>query len=191
MAGLAGMLNRVALLLLAVLTGCHVRAGVDAASHINGPLRTLMSQSTVTRGSEVTNLPTANGDNYSLEAGFGNQTITVNTVLAVHDVSSTTFTPGAGYIASTLGADVRWSILHWKGLSPSLAAGPARMMLLDRTSGERTWGNGVRAVAGLSYQLGPVALYGDVYHEHVVFSGGAAEGTTKLDGVTFGLALQP
>jgi hypothetical protein len=178
-------------LLAAALTGCHVRAGVDATSQINGPLHTLMSQSTVTRSSGVTNLPTANGDNYSLEAGFGNQTITVNTLLAVHDVSSTSFTPGAGYLATTLGADVRWSVLHWKGLSPQLAAGPARMMLLDRTTGERTWGNGVRAEAGLQYKFGPVAVYGDVYHEVMMFGGGAAEGTTKLDGVTFGLALQP
>jgi hypothetical protein len=184
------MLTRLAVL-LAVLTGCHVRAGVDAASQINGPLRTLMSQSTVTRTSGVTNLPTADGGSYALEAGFGTQTITVNTMLAVHDVTATSFTPGAGYLATTLGADVRWSVLHWKGLSPSIAAGPARMLLLDRTTGERTWGNGVRATAGVQYKLGPVAIYGDLYHEVVMFGGGAAAGTTQLDGVTLGLALQP
>jgi hypothetical protein len=112
-------------------------------------------------------------------------------LLAVHDVTSTSFTAGAGYLATTLGADVRWSMFRWKGLSPTVAAGPARMLLLDRSTGERAWGNAVRFGAGLQYRLGSVAIYGDVYREAVAFSDGAATGTTMLDGVTFGLALQP
>src|SRR5262249_48304553 len=111
--------------------------------------------------------------------------------LAVHDVTSTSFTPGAGYLATTVGGNVRWMMLHWKGLSPTLAAGPARMMLLDRSSGQRTWGNALRVSSGLQYKLGPVAIYGDVYREAVQFSSGAATGTTMLDGVTVGLAIQP
>jgi hypothetical protein len=174
-----------------VLSACHLRAGLDATSRASGPLHTLMTQSTVTRSDGVLNLPTDNGRNYSLEAGFGNSTFTVNTVLAVHDVTSTSFTAGAGYLATTIGADVRWSMFRWKNLSPSLAAGPARMMLLDRTTGDRTWGNGVRFGAGAQYRLGPVAIYGDLYREVVAFGGGPADGTTTLDGITFGLALQP
>jgi hypothetical protein len=174
-----------------VVSGCHLRTGLDAASRINGPLGTLMSQSSVSRSAGVLNLPTTDGRNYSLEAGFGNSTITVNGLLAVHDVTSTSFTAGPGYLATTLGADVRWSMFRWKGLSPTVAAGPARMMLLDRSTGERTWGNAVRFGAGVQYRLGPVALFGDVYREAVAFSDGAATGTTTLDGVTLGLALQP
>ena len=177
--------------LLAVLTGCHLRGGFDAASRVNGPLHTLMSQSTVSRSDGVTNLPTDKPGSYALEAGFGTHTLTVNTVLAVHDVSSTSFTPGAGYIPATVGANVRWAALRWKGFEPTVAAGPVRMMLLDRTTGDRTWGNGIRAVAGVQYRLGPVALYGDLYHETIVFGGGVAQGTSQLDGVTFGVAVHP
>jgi hypothetical protein len=173
-----------------VLPGCHLRAGMDAASRASGPLRTVMSQSTVSRDG-VVNLPPTSGRNYALEAGFGNSTFTFNGVLAVHDVTSTSFTPGAGYLTSTLGADVRWAVLRWKGLSPSLAAGPARVLLVDRTTGDRTWGNALRFGGGAQYRIGPIAIYGDVYREVAVWNGGPAQGTTTLDGVTFGLALEP
>jgi len=79
-------------------------------------------------------------------------------------VTSTSFTPGAGYLATTL---------------------------LDRTSGERTWGNALRGATGLQLQLGPVAIYGDVYREIAAFRDGAAPGSATIDGVTVGRALQP
>lgn len=184
-------MRRLLLVVLVVLGGCHLRAGFDATSRSSGPLQTVMTRSTVSRGSGVVNLPPANGKNYSLEAGFGNRALTFNGVIAVHDVTSTSFTPGTGFLATTLGANVRWSMFRWKGLSPSLAAGPARVLLLDRASGERTWGNGVRFGAGAQYRLGPIAIYGDLYREAVAFGGGAAQGTTMLDGITIGLELQP
>jgi hypothetical protein len=149
-----------------------------------------MSQSTMSRDG-VLNLPPTGGHNYALEAGFGNHILTFNSVLAVHDVTSTSFTAGAGYLTTTVGADVRWAMFRWKGLSPSLAVGPARVMLLDRTTGDRTWGNALRFGVGAQYRLGPIAIYGDLYREVVAFSGGAAQGTTTLDGITFGLALEP
>jgi hypothetical protein len=176
--------------LLSVVSGCHLRMGMDAASRASGPLQTAMTRSSVSNDG-VLNLPPASGRSYALEAGFGNRTFTFNSVVAAHDVRSTSFTPGAGYLATTLGANVRWAMLRWKGLSPSLAAGPARVMLLDRTTGDRTWGNAVRFGAGVFYRIGPVALYGDIYREAVAFSGGDAKGTTMLDGVTLGLALEP
>lgn len=176
---------------LVVLAGCHLRAGLDATSRASGPLHTLMSTSTVSREDGVINLPPANGRNYALEAGFGNRMFTVNSLFAVHDVTSTSFTPGAGHLATTIGADVRWTLFQWKGLTPTFAAGPARMMLLDRTSGDRAWGNVLRAGAGVQYRFGPIAVYGDFYREVVRFGDGVAKGTSLLDGVTLGLALQP
>jgi hypothetical protein len=177
--------------LLVLITGCHLRAGFDAASRSTGPLHSVMSLSTVSSTDGVINLPPANGHNYALESGFGNRTFTFSGLLAVHDVTSTSFTAGAGYLATTVGASVRWSMFRWKGLSPTLGAGPVRMMLLDRSTGERTWGNGLRFGAGGLYRLGPIAIYGEIYREVVAFGGGAAEGTTMLDGVTLGVALQP
>ena len=181
----------VPVLALLMVAGCHLRAGVDAAARTTGPLGVMMSQATVSRTTGVVNLPTDDGRNYGLEAGFGNKTFTINGVLAVHDVTSTSFTPGAGVLAATLGANVRWAALHWKGLAPTLAAGPVRTVLVDRTTGDRTWGNGVRFGGGAYYRIGPVAIYGDLYREVVVFGSGAATGTSKLDGVTFGVALEP
>jgi hypothetical protein len=182
------------LLVLAVgllATGCHLRAGFDAASHANGPLQAAMASSSISRSDGVLNLPAQGGRNYALEAGFGNSTLTVNGVMVVHDVTSTSFTPGAGYLATTLGANVRWETYHWHHLSPTLAAGPARILLLDRNTGDRVWGNALRGATGLQLQLGPVAFYGDVYREIAVFRSGAASGSTTIDGVTLGLAIQP
>ena len=177
--------------ILTLLAGCHLRAGLDAASRASGPLHNVMSRSTVSREDGVINLPPASGRNASLEAGVGVRDLTLNGLVAVHDVSSTSFTPGAGYLATTLGANVRWKVLRWHGLSPTVAAGPARMLLLDRTTGERTWGNAIRVGGGAQYQLGPVTIYGDLYREMVRFGEGPATGTTSLDGVTLGLAIQP
>lgn len=176
---------------LIALTGCHLRAGYDAASRANGPLHAVMSRSSVSRTDGVLNLPPADGHNYSLEAGFGNDRLTVNSMVVVHDVTSTSFTPGAGYLAATMGANVRLALYRWKGLSSMVAAGPARVLLLDRTSGERTWGNAVRFGTGLQYQLGGIAVYADFSREMMAFSAGAAGGNTTLDGITVGLALQP
>ncbi|HEX3762002.1 MAG TPA: hypothetical protein VHW23_25050 [Kofleriaceae bacterium] len=176
---------------LLVVAGCHLRAGFDAASRANGPLQAAMASSSVSRSDGVLNLPPQAGRNYALETGFGNSTLTVNGMMVVHDVTSTSFTPGAGYLATTLGANVRWEAYHWKGLSPTLAAGPARILLLDRSSGDRIWGNAVRGAAGLQFQLGPIAIYGDLYHEMAAFSRGPATGTTTIQGLTFGLAVQP
>ena len=183
---------RFAVVLVALaVAGCHLRAGFDAASRANGPLQAVMSRSTVSRTDGVINLPPVNGRNYALEAGFGDQKLTYNVVGAVHDVTSSSFTPGAGYLATTLGANVRWTVLRWKGLSPMLAAGPARMLLLDRTTGEQTWGNVVRVNAGVQYRFGAVAVYGDLYRELVAFGDGPAPGTTTFDGFMVGLELQP
>lgn len=181
----------VALAVLVAVTGCHLRAGFDAASRASGPLQAVMTRSSVSRSDGVLNPPSQGGRNYALEAGFGSSTLTVNGVMVMHDVTSTSFTPGAGYLATTLGASVRWEAYHWHGLSPTLAAGPARILLLDRSSGERTWGNALRGAAGVQLQLGPVAIYGDVYREIAAFRAGAAPGSTTFDGVTVGLALQP
>lgn len=184
-------MRSIGLAVLVVLTGCHLRAGLDAASRTNGPLHAVLQQSTVSRDDGVINLPPANGRNYALEAGFGTSTITFNGLLAVHDVTSTSFTPGAGTLAATIGGNIRWQVLRWKGLSPTIAVGPGRMMLLDRSSGTRQWGNMLRFGTGVQYKLGAIAVYGDIYREIAAFSGGAAQGTTTLDGITFGLALQP
>jgi hypothetical protein len=151
-----------------------------------------MASSSTSRSDGVTNLPTTDGHNYTLEAGFGLKSISVNGLIAVHNVTSTSFTPGGGYLASTFGVDVRWAMFDWHGLEPSLVGGPARMMLLDRSSGDAQWGNALRLGVGLQYKLGPVAIYGDAYREIVAFSSdSAASGNTTLDGVTIGLALQP
>lgn len=184
-------MHRLAIALLVVVTGCHLRAGYDAASRVNGPLQAVMTTSSVSRTDGVINLPPNGGHNYSLEAGFGTKAITVNGVMAMQNVTSSSFTPGAGYLATTLGVDARWAVVHWFGFSPTLAAGPARMLLLDRNTGERTWGNALRFAVGLQYQLGPIAIYGDMYRESVAFDSGPATGNTTLQGLTVGLALQP
>ncbi|HET7504101.1 MAG TPA: hypothetical protein VFK02_23935 [Kofleriaceae bacterium] len=177
--------------LVAAVPACHLRAGLDAASRTSGPLHTLMMQSSTARDTGVVNLPPANTRNYALEAGFGSSTLTINGLAALHEVNSTSFTPGAGYLSTTLGANVRWAILHWHGLEPSVAAGPARVLRLDRASGDSTWGNAVRFGAGAQYRLGPIALYGDLYREVAAFGDGAAQGTTTIDGLTLGLAIEP
>ena len=184
-------MRSVAFAVVVLVAGCHLRAGFDAATRTRGPLQSVMTRSSVSRTTGVIDLPPVSGRNYELEAGFGTSRFTVNGLIAAHDVTAASFTPGAGYLATTFGANVRWSVTRWYGLTPTVVAGPARMLLLDRSSGDQAWGNALRLGGGVQYQLGPVAIYGDLYHQVVAFGDGAATGTTTLDGITLGLSLQP
>src|SRR5690348_4294742 len=50
---------------VALVAGCHLRVGMDAASRSTGPLQAVMTRSTVSRTDGVLNLPPANGRNYA------------------------------------------------------------------------------------------------------------------------------
>src|ERR1051325_10443767 len=123
------------LVLVVVLGGCHLRAGLDAASRVNGPLQGVMSRSSVSRTDGVINLPPDNGRNYALEAGFGNSTVTISGLMAVHDVTSPPFPPGAGPTAPTGAATVRWMFSRGRGLPPRAAPGdsPFQRNIIQRT----------------------------------------------------------
>lgn len=174
-----------------VLCACHVRAGFDTTARSSGPLAMAIKHPNVTRTDGVLELPPVEGRTYSIGGGFGDRHITIGMSLAAHDATQASFAPGTGYLAMTAAIDLRWTILRIAHLAPVLDVGPARMMLLDRNTGDRTWGNGLRFGGGLQLVFGRFAIYGDAYREVMVFDGGAAKGTSTLDGVTVGLALTP
>ncbi len=174
-----------------VLGACHVRAGYDTTARSSGPLAYAVKHPNVARQDGVLELPPTEGHNYSIAGGFGDRHLTVGLGLTAHDVTQASFAPGTGYLAMSAGIDLRWRVCEIAHIAPVIDVGPARMMLLDRSSGDMTWGNGIRFGGGAEVVFGRFAIYGDAYREVVAFDGGAAKGTSTLDGITIGLALTP
>jgi len=178
-------------LALVVLAACHLRAGFDTATRSTGPLAAAIKHPNVTRTDGVVELPPVEGRNYSVGGGFGDRHITIGMSLSAHDATQASFAPGTGYLAMTAAIDLRWTIMRFAHIAPVVDVGPARMMLLDRTTGDRTWGNGLHFGGGVQLVFGRFAMFGAAYREVIVFDGGAAKGTSTLDGITVGLALTP
>jgi hypothetical protein len=192
------------LVLLLALGACqpYVSAGSDASWHVHGPLATALGQTVVPRtttSAAVT--PATPGGNYSFGFGMSARDFSFGVGLHATDVTSDSLSiPTASTLASyatsphyvTGGGslDVSWTWLRVKLLSTSLHVGPSYDMLLDRMTGARNYGPGVRYGAGLTAQLWIINAYVDLYREALVFNDGPAAGFNSTTGVTIGIALR-
>jgi len=179
-----------------VLAGCHpyLAVGYDAHTTKRGPLADAMVQPIArSTSAPAAALPEPDSKTYSGSLGGGTKNVVVAGTLLLHDVSSGSWAnPESGtphYVTATGAVDVSWSWLRWKLLSTALHGGPARTLLVDRTTGGTSWANGVRYGASAAVSLAIVTLYADLHRELVQFSDGPAEGTSSITGLTLGVAF--
>lgn len=174
---------------------------MDATGKAHGPLGNVIGAPVATaRTTSAAEAPAAppGGNSYSLAIGGGSKDVTVEVGLHVHDVAQGTFAlPDPATIAGTPhyatgsgSVDFRWSWLRFSHWSTNIHAGPAVGVLLDRTSGAASVGEGFRYGAGLAVSLSKFSVFGDLYRTGFVFDGGPADGFSDLTGVTVGLAFQ-
>jgi hypothetical protein len=189
-----------ALLLVIVVAACHptFSVGYDARPRVTGPLAGLRGQTVAPRTALVGAEPTVSpepGGNYSLAIGGGAKDFTISAALHAHDASGSTVSlPAAGspyYLDASANLDFSWSFLRWKMFSTNIHAGPTRNLLLDRSTGERSWGNGVRYGGGAALSVKFMTVFADYYNEAVAFNDGAAQGVSVISGVMVGVALRP
>jgi hypothetical protein len=183
--------------LLLVLVGCHpyLAVGYDARTTRRGPLADAMVQP-IARSSAAPAAATAPADepkSFSGALGGGTRNVVVAGTVLLHEISSGSWAnPDAGtphYVTATASVDVAWTWLRWKLLSTALHGGPARTALVDRTSGEVSWANGIRYGASAAVSLAVLTLYVDLHKELLQFADGPATGRSSLTGVTLGVAF--
>jgi hypothetical protein len=186
---------RSVILAVVVLGACHPRlsVGYDATAHTRGPLANLQA---IPRIAAITGAeaapPPAEGTNYSLGVGFGDRRFTVGLGVHAMNVSGSTLEmSGPQYVSAAASMDFRFAWLTYKGFSANMKLAPTRTLLMDSTSGDRTWGSGVQFGGGLSYRLAMFSVYADAYQERTIFFEGPAQGNSTRTGMTLGLAFQP
>ena len=91
---------------------------------------------------------------------------------------------------ATTSVDLRFTIPIVNHFAFGGHVGPAAGAVLDRTTGDHAFGEGVRFGALVSANVGPVGVFADLYETEMVFLSGAAQGTSKLTGLIVGVALR-
>jgi hypothetical protein len=167
--------------------------GYDASAHVRGPLANLQ---TIPRVTAVTGLPAPappEGRNYSIAMGFGDRNFTVGMRVHGNNISGSTLDLASGpqYMSGAAAIDARWTFFRIKGLATAATLAPSYTLLVDTTSAQKYWGNGIRYGAGISYQISAVSVFADAYQERLMFQDGPATGNSTRTGLTIGMAFQP
>lgn len=182
------------LLIASVLAGCSPRLsmGYDTTARTQGPLASLQA---VPRLAAFTDAPVPappEGRNYSAGLGFGDQNFNLGVGVRANGVSGSTLEiDGPRYLSAAASLDFRYQWLRIKNFSAGVRLAPTRTLLLDSTSGARSWGSGIAYGGGVTLALKMFNVYADAYQEQIVFGDGPAMGTSSRTGVTVGVAFQP
>jgi hypothetical protein len=185
------------LLVLAVCVaaaGCHPKlsVGYDATAHTRGPLANLQTISRVEAVTGADAPAPAMGRNYSLGLGFGDKNFTIGALVNANNVSGSTLEiNGPQYVTGSAALDFRYSWLRIKNFSAGMQLAPTRTILVDSTSGEHSWGSGVRFGGGIKLTAKSFSIYADAYQEKMIFVEGPAQGMSTRTGMTLGVAFQP
>jgi hypothetical protein len=179
-----------------MLTACHPRlsVGYDGQAHTTGPLANLQ---TIPRIAAVTGIAIAapappEGRNYNMGLGFGDKNFTINVGLRANNISKSTLdiVNGPQYVSAAAALEFRYNWLRWKNFALSMQLAPTRTFLLDSTSGNYTWGSGVRYGAGMNVAAKFLSVYADAYQERIFFFDGPAAGMSTRTGISLGVAVQ-
>ena len=176
------------------LAGCHPKlsVGYDASAHVRGPLANLQTISRVEAVTGTDQPAPPEGRNYSLGIGVGDKRFTVGGRVSANNISGSTLEiAGPQYMSASGALDVRYNVVRFKNFSTGVQLAPTRTLLVDSTSGERSWGSGLRYGGGAAVSLGALSIYADAYQEKMIFIEGPAKGNSTRTGITLGLAFAP
>jgi len=188
------MTKLTALVLCLAVSACSPKlsVGYDTTAKVTGPLANLQTISRVeaVTGTDMPAPP--EGRNYSVGLGFGDKNFVVGARVSANNISKSTLSiDGAQYASASGAVDVRYNFLRFKHLSTGILLAPSRTLLLDSTSGDTSWGSGIRYGAGAAVSAFGFSVFAEGYQEKMIFVEGPAEGNSTRTGVTVGLSFQP
>jgi len=168
---------------LYVLAACHpqLAAGFDTSSHVSGPVSSMVTP--IARAPGATEAPPP-GRSVSMWIGAGKRYVSLDAGLHLHDIDSQTTT------FATASLDVRFTIPFYNHFAFGGHFGPAAGAIVDRTSGDNGFGQGMRFGGLVSANVGAFGVFADLYETELVFFNGPAQGASKLTGLIFGIALR-
>jgi hypothetical protein len=168
---------------LYVLAACHpqLAAGYETSSHVSGPLNNMVAPVARQPGASDATAPARS---VSMWIGGGGRYASIDAGLHLHDIDSQTA------MLATASVDCRFMIPFYNHIAFGGHIGPAAGMVVDRTSGEDAFGQGVRFGGLVSANVGAFGVFADVYETEMVFLSGAAKGNSTLTGLIVGVALR-
>jgi hypothetical protein len=183
------------------LAACHpvISVGYDGRSVKKGPLAQIAGQPVARQTTQPTAAATDQAvdpaDSYSLGIGGGAKNFTIRGTVMVNGVDRSITAPASEgmprFVSGSAALAGAWSFLRWHGFSTQLHAGPATTVLVDRTTGDRSFAQGLRFGAGAELAVKGLAVYADFHRDVVAFSDGPATGISSVSGITLGVAFHP
>ncbi len=181
--------------LVALFVGCHPRlsVGYDATAHTRGPLAQLQPIARITAVTGTPAPPPPAGTNVSAGVAIGDRLFALGLRVHANNLSGSTLDPlrGPQYVSAAAALDFRFAWVRFRRVALTSVLAPTRTWLLDSTSGDASWGSGIRYSAGVEVSVSRFAVYADAFQELVVFIDGPAAGHSRRSGVTLGLAVRP
>lgn len=184
-------------LALVFVVGCrpYAAVGYDTTAHVHGALAPVLDQPmAVPRSADAPSAPAAapssTGDSYAFALGGGTRDLTIALGVHLHGVSDPLAAGAPRYLAASTALDLQWTFVRLQHLSTKLHAGPGEMMLVDKMSGARAWGRGVRWGGAVGATYAGITGYVDLSRSTFVFDTGPATGASDITTMTVGVALQ-
>lgn len=170
---------------LGLLAGCHPRfaVGYDARPRAHGAMAAMKAPPADALTAGTPAVP--DGGDYSFAAGGGAKDFTISGALELHDV-----TRDGPYLTAAAGLDFDWRLIRYRWFSTAIHVGPRRTVMVDRDTGEREWGYGLRYGVGVAVAVSVIEVFADLHRDSLQFDFGPAAGDSSLSGLTLGLALR-
>ncbi len=167
-----------------LLAACHpqLAAAYETSSHVSGPINNMVAP-VARQPAAATDTPASSPRSFSFWIGAGKRYVSLDAGLHLHDLDSQV-------ALATASLDFRFTIPLFGHVAFGGHAGPAFGGVVDRTSGEHAFGEGMRFGGLVSANVGSFGVFADLYETEMVFLGGAAQGNSKLTGLLVGVALR-
>ncbi|MBV8756505.1 MAG: hypothetical protein JO257_04495 [Deltaproteobacteria bacterium] len=168
-----------------VMAACHpqLAAGYETTSHVSGPVTNIVTP--IARAPiTATDTPAPPPKSFSVWLGGGSRYASIDAGLHMHDIDSRVS------MLATASIDLRITIPFYNHFAIGGHLGPAAGAVVDRTSGDHAFGEGVRFGGLVSVNAGSFGVFADVYETEMLFVGGSAQGVSKLTGLLVGVALR-
>ena len=169
---------------LYVLAACHpqLAAGYGTGAHVSGSINNMAAP--IAREPAATTDATAPSRSFSFWIGGGKRYVSLDAGFHLHDIDS------QNTMLATTSLDLRFTIPVLNHFAFGGHVGPAAGAVLDRTTGDHSFGEGMRFGGLVSANVGPVGVFADLYETEMVFFSGAAQGHSMVSGLLFGVALR-